>query len=455
MNHKFGASPTDELIDDIRRDLDIGLIAPAVFSDPDLYQAELRRIFTRTWVFLGHESEIPNRGDFVQRNIGEDPFIVIRDDNGDVRVLLNACRHRGATVCRVQAGNARMFVCPYHGWTYTNSGELSGVPVRNLGYAKLKLSDWGLYAAPNVAVYSGLIFANLDKDAPSFEEYVGDYAWYLDINFHLSEGGMEVLGEPHRWLVDANWKQGAENFCGDSAHTQMTHRSALQIGVADLSSAGAPKPDAGVHVHDISGHAVSIRRRPGEKPFFSYPPEVKRHFRPGALNEQQFALAEESLLHNGTLFPNFSFLHIGLSEESGKEAAGFLTVRLWMPKGPRQTEIVSWILAPKEASEEYKRRAYRIGMSSFSPSGNFEQDDVSVWPGGARTGGSIFAAMNHMRYNYQMGLGDMSPLPPKEIWDGPGIADSSNAGEGGLRSFHKTWLKWMKGSGRNVADPSN
>ena len=165
MNHKFGASPTDELIDDIRRDLDIGLIAPAVFSDPDLYQAELRRVFTRTWVFLGHESEIPNRGDFVQRNIGEDPFIVIRDDNGDVRVLLNACRHRGATVCRVQAGNARMFVCPYHGWTYTNSGELSGVPVRNLGYAKLKLSDWGLYAAPNVAVYSGLIFANLDKDA--------------------------------------------------------------------------------------------------------------------------------------------------------------------------------------------------------------------------------------------------------------------------------------------------
>ena len=434
---------TSELIAQCQAELPQGLVPPAVFSDPDLYNEELKRIFARTWVFVGHESEIPNPGDFVQRYIGDDPFIVIRDQSSTVRCMLNACRHRGAQVCRVEAGNAQAFVCPYHGWTYSASGDLVGVPVKSLGYANLNFDDWGLLSAPNIAIYAGLIFVNLDPDAMPFEEYLGEYAWYLDLNFQLTEGGMEILGEPHRWQVEANWKQGAENFCGDSAHTQMTHRSALSIDVVDLTSAGAPQEDAGIHVHDISGHAVSIRRRPGEKPFFSYPPEVRRHFDPELLDEGQYALAEESLLHNGTLFPNFSFLHIGLSDETGKEPTGFMTIRLWMPKGPRQMEIISWVMAPREASEEYKRKAYKVGMSTFSPAGSFEQDDVSVWPGAARTGTSTFAQASGMLYNYQMGLGDMSPLPPKSDWAGPGEVDASNAGEGGLRSFHKTWLRWM------------
>ena len=430
---------------EMREDLRKGLVPARNFGSREIHELELRRIFARSWVFIGLEGEIPKPGDFTTRTIGEDPFIFVRDAKGTIQVFLNTCRHRGTQVCRVAAGQTTSFVCPFHGWEYNTSGELIAVPARKQGYASLDFKDWGLFKAPHVANYHGLIFANLDSDAQSFEDYLGDYKWYFDIHLRLTEGGMEVLGKPHRWLADANWKQGAEGFCGDSSHTQMTHRSALETGIVQAASGGAPRTDTGLHIHDCDGFAISIRQLPDEEPFFLYPDEVRRHFRPGALNQHQFDLAKRSLLQNGTIFPNFSFLHIGLTDSPSRPPAAFLTFRVWQPRGPRQMEIWSWILAPKEASPEYKRRAYQLGMSSFSPSGSFEQDDMSVWAGVSRSGATIFAEMNNIRFNYQMGLGDMSPSAPKTDWVGPGIADRSNAGEGGLRTFHKTWYEKMTG----------
>lgn len=438
---EIAASELAGMAEDLRK----GLVPAKIFGSQEIYDLELRQIFAKSWVFVGHESEIPNPGDFVTRTIGEDPFIFVRDKNHKIQVLLNSCRHRGTQVCRVQAGNVESFSCPFHGWEYDTTGALKAVPARKQGYASLNFDDWGLFKAPHVANYHGLVFANLDKNAVTFEEYIGAFSWYLDIHLCLTEGGMEILGEPHRWVADANWKQGAEGFCGDSSHTQMTHRSALEIGVVNNIAAGAPRTDTGLHIHDCDGSAVSIRQLPGEKPFFLYPAEVQKHFRQGKLNKHQFELAERSLLQNGTIFPNFSFLHIGLSDSPKRDPAAFLTLRVWQPRGPRRMEIWNWILAPKEASPEYKRRAYQVGMSSFSPSGSFEQDDMSVWSGVARSASTVFAELNDVRYNYQMGLGDMSASSPLQHWVGPGIADTSNAGEGGLRTFHKTWYERMSG----------
>lgn len=435
-----------DFLADMGGDLERGLVPLRIFNNREIYDLELRRIFANSWVFIGHESEIPNPGDFATRNIGEDPFIFLRDNAGVIRVFLNACRHRGAQICRVEMGNAKGFTCPFHGWAYKNNGELDGVPAPRAGYRELKLEEWGLFAAPHVTSYCGLVFANLDPNAIPFDDYVGRYRWYLDIQFKLSKDGMEVIGEPHRWLVDANWKQGAENFCGDSSHTQMTHKSALEIGIVRSAAAGAPGKNYGLHVHDIDGHAISIRQMPGETVFWDYPEEVTRHFTTEQLNQDQFDLAKRSLVHNGTVFPNFSFLHLGLSDSPDKAAAGFLSLRVWQPKGPGSMEIWNWILAPKEASDAYKRRAYRVGMSSFSPSGSFEQDDVTVWPGIARSASTVFAEMNNVKLNYQMGFGNMADVEPLRDWVGPGTAVSSNAGEGGLRTFHKTWFERMTGS---------
>jgi phenylpropionate dioxygenase-like ring-hydroxylating dioxygenase large terminal subunit len=451
VTHKSDAS-VPKFLAEMGNDLKKGLVPLRIFNNKEIYELELRRIFARLWVFIAHESEIPNCGDFVTRSIGEDPFICVRDHNGVIRVLLNSCRHRGAQVCRVEMGNADGFTCPFHGWSYKNSGELNGVPARRQGYRELNMRDWGLFSAPHVENYCGLIFANLNPHALPFAAYLGRYHWYLDIQFKLSPGGMEVIGEPHRWLVDANWKQGAENFCGDSSHTQMTHRSALEVGIVRAAAAGAPGKSHGLHVHDCDGHAISIRQDPGATLFWDYPEEVTRHFDPKSLSPAQFELAKRSLVHNGTVFPNFSFLHIGLSDSLERSSAGFLSIRVWQPKGPGKMEIWNWILAPKEASDAYKRRAYQIGMSSFSPSGSFEQDDVTVWPGTARSASTVFAELNNVKLNYQMGLGSMSDVEPLRDWEGPGTAVLSNAGEGGLRTFHKTWFEWMTSSKLDFAE---
>lgn len=196
-----------------------------------------------------------------------------------------------------------------------------------------------------------------------------------------------------------------------------------------------------LHVHECNGHAISIRQvDEGQAAFWDYPPEVTKYFDESPLNEAQLALARRAINHNGTLFPNFSFLHFSFTDSADRPEAGFLSLRTWQPRGPGKTEIWNWILAPKEAPEEYKRRAYRVGMSSFGPSGSFEQDDVAVWPTVAHNARGTFAEARDIKLNYQMGMGDMTTTEPLKDFPGPGHVVPSSAGEGGLRSFHETWL---------------
>jgi phthalate 3,4-dioxygenase subunit alpha len=111
-----------------------GAVPAGIYSDPAIHQLERDRLFGRTWQFLAHDSEIPQPGDYVVRRILDDSFIVVRDETGQVQVLLNMCRHRGVQVCRAPAGNASHFRCPYHAWTYRNTGELVGVPFHSEAY---------------------------------------------------------------------------------------------------------------------------------------------------------------------------------------------------------------------------------------------------------------------------------------------------------------------------------
>jgi phenylpropionate dioxygenase-like ring-hydroxylating dioxygenase large terminal subunit len=179
-----------------------GLIDRRIFADRDIYQLERERIFARCWLYLGHECEIPNPGDFVTRYMGEDPVILARDLNGQLRAHLNMCRHRGNRVCRADHGNTKLFQCSYHGWSYTTDGKLALVPMVD-AFGNLDRSRWGLIPVAQIDSYNGLIFATFDAEAPALRDYLGDMAWYLDILLDRREGGTEVSG-PHRWIVDAN-----------------------------------------------------------------------------------------------------------------------------------------------------------------------------------------------------------------------------------------------------------
>ena len=132
----------------LENDLQHGLVPAWVFgSDPDVYALERERLFPRAWTFIGHVSEIPNRGDHLLRYIGEDSFIFIRSQDDRIRLLFNACRHRGSQLCTVERGNSEKFQCPYHGWTYASSGELIGAPAQSDAIGGLDRSQWGLLEA--------------------------------------------------------------------------------------------------------------------------------------------------------------------------------------------------------------------------------------------------------------------------------------------------------------------
>src|SRR5215475_6040347 len=156
-------------------DWNAGLVDRKIFSDEEIYQLELERIFARTWNFMCHESQIPNAGDFFLNYIGEDRVIVVRDKEGGIQVLLNTCRHRGNAVCRAEEGHATSFMCTYHGWTYDLQGKLVGVPgFKDYYHEDLNREEWGLVHAAQVDSYKGFVFATLDPEAPSLDEFLGD-----------------------------------------------------------------------------------------------------------------------------------------------------------------------------------------------------------------------------------------------------------------------------------------
>src|SRR2546430_13090226 len=174
-------------------DIDGAPVDRRIFSEEEIYQLELERIFARAWNFMAHESQIPNAGDFFQSYIGEDRVIVVRDKEGGFQVLLNTCRHRGNAVCRAEEGHATSFMCTYHGWTYDLAGNLIGVPgFKDYYHEDLKREEWGLISAAKVDSYHGFIFATLDPDAPSLDEYLGDVG-RIGLDIQAMKGDMQIV----------------------------------------------------------------------------------------------------------------------------------------------------------------------------------------------------------------------------------------------------------------------
>jgi len=425
------SSDADELRAKVQWDK--GLISPEIFIDEGIYRQELKMLFGRAWLFLAHDSMIPNPGDFLNTYMGGDPVIVARQRDGSVKAYLNACRHRGMKVCRAEDGNARNFMCTYHGWTYDIAGNLVNVPSLDDAYhGELDTGKWGLVQVAQIDCYRGLWFATFDSAAPPLPDYLGDSTYYIDTWADRTPGGIEILPGAIKWVISGNWKIAAEQFAGDGYHGPITHASSLAVFNPDAVKQMRP----GRQYASRQGHGASIDdsgdlalSRFADDPLYDYKQDREVRAR------EHLGEDRAKIRGNFTVFPNMS----GLS--------GNANLRVWHPKGPNTFEIWSWTVVDKDAPDEVKKAQQLSSSFTEGAAGMVEVDDGENW----NLMGQLLERgyqTRKMPWNYQMGLGWETDRDEKY----PGRINATLYGETPQRGFYRRWLEFMTSDKWPVVD---
>lgn len=426
-------------------DMAAGRVSREIFVNDAIYQHELEQVFSRAWLYVGHDSQIPEPGDYFVSGMGEESVIVCRDQAHKIRAFLNSCRHRGMKVCRYDEGNAQIFTCPYHGWSYGTDGTLVGVPFYKEAYhGTLDRSSLGLIEVAQLHSYKGTIWATWDPSAPPFPEYLGDFRLYLDLELDSwdgREGGTEVLGGIQKWLIPCNWKFPAENFSGDSYHN-ISHRSVDMVGIGP-SGSGRRDMQERLMARRLQicfperGHQTGVYLLPRAAPTppaYQESPVVSEYFK-HCEEERRRRRGDWGRLTGspGEIFPNTA-LHPRQPR----------SIAVWHPRGAHQTEVWRWYLVDKDAPSEVKDflRQYYIRYSG--PAGLTEQDDMENWNyAHAASRGTI---ARRYPYSYEQGMGyEVNNF----AWEGlklPGVVmdiTEARSSEHNLRNFYKRWAEFM------------
>ena len=417
MNHRIS-----ELVS-----ADASRISRRCWSEQWVYELEKRAIFGRSWLFLGHESQIRDPGDFVQAYMCETPIILARGMSGGIHASINSCTHRGLPVCRSDHGNAKRFVCPYHSWSYSVEGDLVSIPQESEVSGKPDKSKLGLKRVPRIESWRGMIFGSFDETIVPLEDYLGDMRCYLEAFFDRFENGIEFMGAPHRWVLDANWKLPVENQLGDVNHGAFLHAAIIPREAQDIIE------KIGHSVVTAPGHGATFRLMPEGAPVDEVAwgmegvgailggAEVQEYLR-GIQAKAAERVGDIRARMKGLtygVYPNLSFLWSNTS------------FKVSHPRGPGKVEYWSWPVVPADAPDTVKKILRTNYSSFFGPAGILEQEDAEVWVQQFR-GSNIDFAEDH-KYFYGLGLGEEKPHP-----DFPGLV-SVTANEFYARHFFARW----------------
>jgi phenylpropionate dioxygenase-like ring-hydroxylating dioxygenase large terminal subunit len=212
---------------DYARLIDRDRIHGSLYTSEAVFRDEMDKIFSRGWVFVGHESEIPNPGDYIARNLGLEPAILLRNREGEVRVFSNRCMHRGNKLCIREKGSAKALTCDYHGWTFSLNGDLVGVPYPG-GFEKDK-ALFGLNRPAKVESYQGFVFTTFNPESISLDEHLGHAKALIDRAVSMSPNGkIDLKAGWVKQHYSANWKMLPENDT-DGYHANHVHSSFLRV----------------------------------------------------------------------------------------------------------------------------------------------------------------------------------------------------------------------------------
>jgi phenylpropionate dioxygenase-like ring-hydroxylating dioxygenase large terminal subunit len=221
-----------------------------VYVSEEVFQLEMEHMFPNSWVYVGHDSQVPNAGDYFGTTIGTQPVLLVRHNDGKVHVLHNRCPHKGTRITSETCGNTgKFFRCPYHAWSFKTDGSLLAIPLKkgyeNTGFEQSHAAP-GMAPVRHVENYRGFVFAKINDGGLGFEEFFGDSLSSLDNMIDRSPAGqLRVAGGVLRYMHNCNWKMLVENQT-DTCHPMVAHESSAGTAVEVWKKAppGTKKPMA-------------------------------------------------------------------------------------------------------------------------------------------------------------------------------------------------------------------
>ena len=344
-----------------------------LYSDPDIFEEELDKVFNNTWVWVAHESEVSGKNNYKTAKIGRQPVIVVRERKGGINVLLNRCRHRGATVCEGNSGKTKAFTCPYHGWGYGLDGSLRALPKPEEYENLMDKSEFGLVKLRHES-YQGMIFATLNDDIEPLEDFLGGTKKWIDLFMKQGAGyPLTTLGE-QRFRFPGNWKIQLENTT-DAYHFPIVHKSFLS-SMDETSAEIFDFLDGDGFVEDLgNGHSVMVMipelvdleenlDDPIPERFADLAAELAAE---GHSDEEvrRLVRAVGGSGFNLNLFPNISF--------------SMAFFRNLVPISAEETEIHHIAIGGEGAPDAYNQKRMRLHEHFQGPMGFGTPDDGEAW----------------------------------------------------------------------------
>jgi benzoate/toluate 1,2-dioxygenase alpha subunit len=344
-----------------------------MFTNPELFELEMKHIFEGNWIYLAHESQIPEKNDYYTVTMGRQPVFIARNRNGELNAFINACSHRGATLCRFKSGNKATYTCPFHGWTFDTNGKLLKVkdPIE-AGYPD-SFNCSGSHDLKKIArfeSYRGFLFGSLNPDVVPLVEHLGESAKIIDMIVDQSPEGLEVLRGSSTYVFEGNWKLQAENGA-DGYHVTATHwnyaatqgnRKEKDAGddIRAMSAGGWAKKGGGFYSFE-NGHLLLWTR-------WDNPEDRPLHERREQLVAEVGEARADWMIQNSRnlcLYPNLYLMDQFSSQ-----------LRIARPISVDKTEVTIYCIAPKGESAEARARRIRQYEDFFNVSGMATPDDL-------------------------------------------------------------------------------
>ena len=366
----------DLIIDDRRRG--IFKVHRSTMTSMELFRLERERVFNRCWIYLGHESEVENPGDYRRRTVAGRPLFFVRGADGEIRVFLNSCPHRGALICRHDTGNAQVLQCFYHAWSFNIGGELIGLPGEDAYGPNFDRSELSLKEPPRVESYRGFYFVSFNPHVEDLVTYLAGARDYLDMIVDQSEEGMRVVPGSNRYTMKANWKLLVENSL-DGYHLVPTHKTYVDyiasLGTDDSGDTLAARPP-GVARALGNGHCVSENVARQGRPIAHWHPlfgedaiepiaRARRRLVEKYGEERAYLMANVS--RNLLIYPNL-IINDSMA----------ITIRYFEPLAPDEMDVTASHLVPRDEADTVLATRLDSFLTFLGPGGFATPDDVEA-----------------------------------------------------------------------------